>query len=143
LLAGGASYGGIGIFGGNLASAELYSPDVLVPAPTLVALSGDRRGQGAVFHAGTTNVVTPDDPAAVGDSVDIYCTGLIPGSVIAPQVAIGGRIAVVLSVGTVPGFAGVSQVRVRVPSGIAAGPAVRVRLNYLDRPSNVVTIGVQ
>jgi Galactose oxidase, central domain len=143
LLAGGASYGGIGIFGGNLASAELYSPDVLVPAPALVTLSGDRRGQGAVFHAGTTHVVGSDDPAAAGDSVDMYCTGLTTGSVIPPQVAIGGRMAPVLTVSKVPGLVGVDQVRVRVPGGVASGPAVRVRLTYLDRPSNVVTIGVQ
>jgi hypothetical protein len=143
LLAGGVSYGGIGIFGGNLTSAELYSPEVLVPAPALVTLSGDGRGQGAVFHAGTTHVVGSDDPAAAGDSVDIYCTSLTSGSVIPPQVAIGGRMAAVLTVSKVPGLVGVDQVRVRVPGGLAPGPAVRVRLTYLDRPSNEVTIGVR
>jgi len=142
LIAGGVSYGGIGIFNGSFASAEVYSPDVRLPGPALVSVSGDGQGQGAIFHAGTRNVVTTDDPAAVGESVDIYCTGLAAGGVVPPQVAIGGRMATLLAVGTVPGASGVNQVRVRIPAGITPGPAVRVRLTYLDRPSNVVTIGV-
>ncbi len=142
LIAGGHSYGGIGIFGGSLATAELYTPDVLVSAPALVSLSGDGRGQAAIYHTGTSHVAAPDDPAAVGENLDIYCTGLTDGSVIPPQVAIGGRMAAVLSFGRTPGMPGVNQVRVRVPIGIAAGPAVSVRLTYVDRPSNEVTIGV-
>ena len=143
LIAGGVSYGGIGIYYGGTASAELYSPEAPVPAPVLGSVSGDGQGQGAVFHAGTRQLVTADDPAAVSDSVDIYCTGLSTGGVIAPRVAIGGRLAALLAVGTVPGAPGVSQVRVRIPTGITPGPAVRVRLTYLDRPSNEVTIGVR
>ena len=143
LITGGVSYGGIGIFRGSLASAELYTPDELVPAPTLVSLSGDGRGQGAIFHAGTTHVATPNDPAAAGENVDIHCTGLNVDSAITPQVAIGGRIAAVLSVTKAPGLSGVSQVRVRVPRGIASGRAVPVRLIYMDRPSNEVTIAVR
>lgn len=143
LMAGGVSYGGIGMFNGSFASAELYSPDVRIAGPALVSVSGDGQGQGAIFHAGTRNVATADDPAAVGESVDIYCTGLVTGAVIPPQVAIGGRLAVLLAVGTVPGAPGVNQLRVRVPTGIAPGSEVRVRLTYLDRPSNEVTIGVR
>jgi hypothetical protein len=143
LIAGGVSYGGIGIYYGASASAELYSPDVRVPGPALSSVSGDGQGQGAIFHAGTRNLVTADDPAAVGESVDIYCTGLAAGGLIPPQVAIGGRMAALLAVGTVPVTPGVNQLRVRVPSGITSGPAVSVRLTYLDRPSNEVTIGVQ
>jgi hypothetical protein len=142
LIAGGVSYGGIGIFGGSLATAELYTPDVLVPAPALISLSGDGRRQGAIYHAGTSYLAAPDDPAAVGEDLDLYCTDLTDGSVIPPQVAIGGRMAAVLSFGRAPDMPGVNQVRVRVPSGIAAGPSVPVRLTYMDRPSNEVTIGV-
>ena len=143
LVAGGVSYGGIGIFGGSLASAELYHPDVLVPGPALVSVSGDGHGQGAIFHAGTTHVAAPEDPAVAGENVDINCTGLSVDSAIPPQVAIAGRMAIVESVSQVPGVPGVKQVRVRVPTGIEPGPAVPVRLTYVDRPSNEVTIAVQ
>ena len=143
LIAGGVFWGGIGIFPETLMSAELYTPDVLVPAPALVSLSGDGRGQGAISHAGTSHIAGPDDPAAAGEDVDIYCTGLSNESLIPPQVAIGGRIAEVLSFGKAPGLSSVSRVTVRVPGGIPSGPAVPVRLTYIGRPSNEVTIAVQ
>jgi hypothetical protein len=142
LIAGGVSYGGIGIFHGTLATAELYTPDVLVPAPTLLSLSGDGRGQGAIYHAGTTHVVTPRDPAAADEEIDITCSGL-SNSVFAPHVAIGGRLAAVVSIMGLPDRPGVTQVRVRVPRGIIPGPAVPVRLFQTDRPSNAVTIGLR
>jgi len=143
LLAGGVMYRGIGLFDGSVSSAEVYRPDVLVPAPSLLSVSGDGDRQGAIYHAGTSYVAGREDPAVAGDEVDILCTGLSAGAGIAPQVAIGGRVAEIVSVGDAPGVPGAMAVRVRVPLGVTAGSVIAVRLTYLGRPSNAVTMAVK
>ena len=126
----------------NLSSAELYTPPVLVPAPALFSLSGDGQGQGAIWHAQTGQIASAGSPAVAGEVLSMYTTSLADGGVIPPQVAIGGRLAEVLYFGA-SGYPGYNQVNFRVPSGVAPGAAVSVRLTYLSRPSNAVTIGVQ
>jgi uncharacterized protein (TIGR03437 family) len=88
-------------------------------------------------------IATADNPAAAGDALSLYTTSLADGSVIPPQVILGGRLAPVLYFGSAPGYPGYYQVNFVVPDGVPPGPAVSVRLTYIGRLSNAVTIGVQ
>ena len=130
--------------GGNgKGSAEIFHPAVLIPAPLLFSLSGDGRGHGAIWNPATGQIAaSPGNPAVVGTILSLYTTSLIEGGVIPPQVSIGGRLAEVLYFGAAPGYPGYYQVNFRVPSGAVPGQAVPVRLTYLGRPSNAVTIAV-
>ena len=47
----------------SLNSAQLYTPTVLAPSPVLFPLSGDGQGPGVIVHAGTDQVVSPNNPA--------------------------------------------------------------------------------
>jgi uncharacterized protein (TIGR03437 family) len=123
--------------------AELYNPSVLVPAAALFSVSGDGQGQGAVWHADTGQIASSNNPAAAGDVLAMYTTSLFEGGVIPPQVSIDGQLAELLFFGDAPGYPGYFQVNFRVPSGVAPGPAVPVRVTYIGCSSNAVSIGVQ
>jgi len=124
-----------------LSSCEIYHPAQLKPAPVLDSFTGS--AQGVILHGGTGVVASPSNPALAGEVLEIYAAGLLGGSVIPPQVSLSGRLAEVFWFGNAPGFVGLNQINVRVPSRLAPGPAVPVYLTYIRRPSNEVTIGVR
>jgi hypothetical protein len=126
-----------------LLSAELYTPPALVPAPRLFSLSGNGKGQGAIWHSATGLIASSQNPAVAAEILSMYTTSLFEGGVIPPQVAVGDRLAEILFFGDAPGYPGYFQVNFRVPNGVAPGSAVSVRLTYIGRPSNGVTIGLQ
>jgi uncharacterized protein (TIGR03437 family) len=135
--------GGFSVWPYPTSSAEIYKPPVLQAAPVLFSLSQDGQGQGPIWHAAIGQVASPDNPAIAGEALAMYCTSLVDGGVIPPQVAIGGRLAEILFFGNAHGYQGFNQVNFRVPSGVAPGAAISVRLTYLGRPSNEVTISLR
>ncbi len=125
--------------------ADTASLNIADVAPGLFSLDASGSGAGAIRR--------------VGDALEIYATGLgattedapagqaaPSGRAIAtratPTVTIGGVAAEVLFSGLAPGFAGLYQVNVRVPSGVS-GPAVPVTLMISGQTSNTVTVAVQ
>ena len=124
----------------DLATAELYNPPVMIRAPMLFSLSSGEKGQGAIWDGNTGKIASPSAPAVAGAILSMYARWL--GNVIPPQVAVGGRLADILYFGDAPGYGGYSQVNFRVPDGITPGSAVSVRLSYLGRWSNEVTIAI-
>lgn len=120
-------------------------------SPGIFTLSSDGNGAGIFLHGSDFSVITRANPARTGEVVLIYATGLgavLPGvasGAAAPgdpaaaaaasvSVQIGGVDAgTPLFAGLAPGFAGLYQINITVPSGVAAG----------DVPVVVTAAGVQ
>jgi adhesin/invasin len=126
--------------------------------------SQNQSGQGAgaivVIKAnGDEFLNTPAAPANVGDALAIYGSGLgavtppVQAGAAAPlpaaqtnnpvTVTIGGQNAQVLFAGLAPGYAGLYQVNVVVPPGIAPGASVPVVLSVAGASSPPVTVAIQ
>jgi uncharacterized protein (TIGR03437 family) len=95
-------------------------------------------GNVAIAQDQNANLITSSNPAARGSALVLYCNGLGPVShqpasgqpasgtnlsqtTTPPVVTIGGQQAQVLFSGLTPGFVGLYQVNVMVPSGISTG----------------------
>jgi uncharacterized protein (TIGR03437 family) len=118
---------------------------------------------------GTDKAAACGQPAAVGDVLQIYLTGLgkatpngdpsgkplatgtvapADGSVIyktvqTPTVTIGGVSAGVLFSGIAPGNAGLYQINVAIPTGVQAGDDVPVVISMAGGSTDTVTIAVR
>lgn len=117
-------------------------------------------GQGAITHANSRDLVDASRPAAAGDVITIYTTGLGATSPavatgvatptdrlypvrVQPTVTIDGRNAEVLFAGLAPTFVGLYQLNVRVPQGVTAGSSVPVIITQEGVASNTARIAVR
>ena len=119
-------------------------------------------GNAAILDA-SFRLVTEENPARIGDTLQIYCTGLgatepavdegDPAPAAEPlarvntpvTVTIGGIDAPVSFAGLAPNFAGLYQVNARVPSGVEPGGAVLLLLEQngiVANPDLPITIPV-
>ena len=143
--------------GAGSASLEVVSGNRRVAVPHAVPMrdfdpgiffSGD--SEGAILHAGTGQT-TLQRPAAAGDVLEIYSTGLGPvvnssafaglqETVVTPTVLIGGLPATVRFSGLSPAYPGLYQVNAAVPAGLAAGPQEVQLFSQSGVRSNTVRI---
>lgn len=107
---------------------------VLAAQPGIFTYSVGGNTFGAILHA-SFQLADTGHPAKPGETVLIYCTGLgavssppasgEPGngqtSMTMPTVTIGGTNAMVSFSGLAPGFVGLYQINVEVPTGLAPG----------------------
>jgi len=126
--------------------------------PGLFSRTQDGSGLGAILH-GDATPVTPDRPARPGEPVSLYATGLgavdnrpdtgkaaspvlLSNTLERPAVSIGGRDAAVGFSGLAPGFVGLYQVNVSVPTDLVTGEHPVV-LNIGGVSSNTVKLPVR
>jgi uncharacterized protein (TIGR03437 family) len=136
----------------NVASAE--------PAIFGYPFPGDPPNQGAILNAVSYVPAHPATPAAAGDILAIFCTGLgavnpavpdgagAPSSppattVATPTVSIGGKAAKVTFSGLSPGFVGLYQIDAIVPDGLTPGNQVPVVLSIAGQTGPATTIAVK
>lgn len=140
--------------GGRLTAPQNY---FIAPAEPGVFIAGS---VPAILD-GRSRLITTQNPALVGDTLQIFATGLgltdvsAATGAAAPSfstvrlpvtVTIGGVPASVVYQGLAPGFVGLYQVNVVVPASVTPGSAVPVALTQNGVPSNPgtpITIPVQ
>ncbi|MBI2688703.1 MAG: SBBP repeat-containing protein [Acidobacteria bacterium] len=162
------------VYVGRRASVELRYQGVSsfgmpVAAPPGIFAQPD--GSGAIQHASDYNLVTPQNPAAPGEVIIVYVTGL---GLVRPAVSTGSaattpapivgycymlptvNVGAVLYAGLTPGFPGLYQMNVRLSSNIPSGnaqvyitwtnceqPNIRSPFLYVTSRSNSVVLPVR
>lgn len=139
------------------AGTSMVTATVAATAPAIFTLNQQGTGAGAILHGLTYQVVSDRNPAAAGEIVSIYCTGLgslnppaptgdapdLPSQTVAPvQVSIAGMMAPVLYAGVAPGFTGLYQVNAQLPMATPSG-AQPLQIFQNGVASNPVMLAVQ
>ena len=138
--------------------ASTMTVQVVATAPAIFSLDQQGTGPGAILHGTTYQVVSDSNPAAAGEIISIFCTGLgavnppaqtgaIPPdppsqSAAAVQVSVAGVTVQPLYAGVAPGYPGLYQINAQVPAGTPAG-AEPLTITQNGSTSNTVTVAVR
>ncbi len=140
---------------GGVKSATITIPvDGL--APGLFTTTQDGKGEAAALHSDGKTSVTVAKPAKPGEIITLFGTGLglLNPSLetgepskgnqtsVAAAVTVDGNPAAVKFSGAAPGFVGLNQINIQVPSGTRTGSDIPVVLTIANKTSNTVTIAV-
>ena len=121
----------------NGATSNTVTTFISLTAPGVFTQNQNGLGYGSVLHA-DYSLVTPSNPAQLGETLQVYLTGL---GAVSPAVAdgaaapsgslssttntitasIGGQAATVSYAGLAPGYVSLYQVNVQVPSAATSG----------------------
>jgi uncharacterized protein (TIGR03437 family) len=126
--------------------------------PAIFTLNSEGSGAGAIEHGLTGQLVTNSNPAAAGEIISVYCTGLgavnppavtgaaapvpPPQTVLQVQAYIAGVPAQVTYAGLAPGFAGLYQINVQVPANTPSG-VQDLQVWEAGASSNAVTVAIR
>jgi uncharacterized protein (TIGR03437 family) len=143
--------------------AAITVPETITLArerPGIFTLSQDGTGQAAILNQ-DSSANSAGNPAARGAVIQIYATGLgateppvqsgypAPGAeplarvATLPEVRIGGHAAALHFAGLAPGFVGLYQVNVEVPTAVEPGSAVPLVILQNGVSSNTVTVAIR
>jgi adhesin/invasin len=144
-----------------VSGTSLSVPQTLTVAaavPGIFTVNEQGSGQGVIVKSDGLTLAQPGTPAAIGETITIYCTGLgkvnpaategapptTAATTVSPVTAtIGGVNAAVAYAGVTPGFPGLYQVNAVVPKGITVGDNVQVQLSIAGQTSQAVTMSVR
>ncbi len=124
----------------NGAASNAVTEFVVTTAPGVFTQPAGGVGYAAALHP-DFSLVTPSSPAKIGETVAVFVTGLgavfpsIPDGSAGPSpnfsnatnpiaATVGGQTATVAFAGLAPGLAGLYQVNVQIPSGVASGDSL-------------------
>lgn len=120
----------------NGAVGNTITAPVIAAQPGIFTYTVGSSAFGAILHPNSPQLADTGHPAAAGETVVIFCTGLgvvaptppdgqaAPGAastIATATVTIGGVSAPVAYSGLAPGFVGLYQVNAQVPSGLSSG----------------------
>ena len=148
----------------NAPSSTIGAPvNVLLAqvSPGVFTVDSNGSGQAVAIDALSGQLISASNPAIAGTTyISIYCTGLGPvtnqpptgaaasasplsSTTTAPTVMIGNVRGNVLFSGLAPGFVGLYQINVQVPSGVSPGSNVPLVVSIAGATAPTVTIAVQ